>query len=318
MINNDENTIGNLKIAVLIPCHNEELTISKVVSDFYAFLPEASVYVFNNASQDKTKDIAKKAGAIVFDEPNKGKGSVTRRMFADVDADLFIIVDGDDTYDASKSRYMVNHLINNNLDMVVGTRKAIDANKAYRWGHMFGNWMLTKSVSFLFGRGFTDMLSGYRVMSRRFIKSFPLMSKGFEIETEITIHALQVGASYDEVETKYNSRPEGSESKLSTFGDGFLILKMIFLLFKEEKPFQFFGLFSLLFFIISIVIFIPILIYFVDTGFVPRIPSAILSASFMLLSFLSLISGLILDSLSRARQEVKRLSYLSYSSIMGE
>ena len=314
MININDNFDGN-KIAVLIPCHNEELTIAKVVHEFNSFLPEATVYVFNNASIDKTREVAINAGAIVFDEPNKGKGNVTKRMFADIEADLYIIIDGDDTYEVSKCRHMVEKLINNNLDMVVAIRKAEDSAKAYRWGHIFGNWLLTRSVSFLFGRGFTDMLSGYRVMSRRFIKSFPLGSKGFEIETEITIHALQVSASYEEIETKYNSRPEGSESKLSTFGDGYRILKMILLLFKEEKPFQFFGFFSLFFFIFSITLFIPIFINFIDTGMVPRLPTAILSTSLMLLSFLSLISGLILDSISRSRREFKRLIYLSYPSV---
>lgn len=310
----DKESNCELAIAVLIPCLNEELTIAKVIGDFNSCIPNSSIYVYNNLSTDRTSEVARKTGAKVFDEPNRGKGNVTRRMFADIEADIFIMVDGDDTYDASQAKKLVNHLINNNLDMVVATRKADDNEKAYRWGHVFGNWMLTRSVSFLFGRGFTDMLSGYRVMSRRFIKSFPISSKGFEVETEITIHALQVGASFEEVETKYNERPDGSESKLSTFIDGYKILKMIFLLFKEEKPFQFFGLFSLLFFIFSITLFVPILLNFIDTGLVPKLPSAILSVSLMLLSFLSLIAGLILDSLSRSRKEVKRLNYLSYQS----
>ena len=310
----NEEAIKGFKIAILIPCYNEELTIAKVVKDFYSCIPDSFVYVFNNASTDATAEVAKEAGAIVFNEPNKGKGNVTKRMFADVEADLYVMVDGDDTYEACQAINMAAHLINNNLDMVVATREAIDNQSAYRWGHVFGNWMLTRSVSLLFGRGFTDMLSGYRIMSRRFIKSFPLSSNGFEVETEITIHALQVGASSEEIKTKYNERPAGSESKLSTFGDGYKILKMIFLLFKEEKPFQFFGFFSLLFFIFSIILFLPIFLNFIETGLVPKLPSAILSASLMLLSFLSLISGLILDSLSRARHEVKRLKYLSYNS----
>ena len=313
-----EEVIRDIRIAVLIPCHNEESTIAKVVGDFVSIVPEAVVYVFDNASEDNTCDIANKAGARVYSEPNKGKGNVTKRMFAEVEADVYVIVDGDDTYEASQCRKMVNKLIEENLDMVVATRKAKDTDNSYRRGHVFGNWMLTRTVSFLFGRGFTDMLSGYRIMSRRFVKSFPVLSKGFEIETEITIHALQVGASYEEVETLYSPRPEGSTSKLSTFGDGFRILGMIFFLFKEEKPFQFFGLLSLILFILSIVLFVPVFITYVDTGMVPRLPTAILSTGLMILSFLSLISGLILASLSRARLEIKRANYLSYPSPKGE
>ena len=234
-------------IAVLIPCYNEELTISKVVSEFQDALPEAIIYVYDNASVDGTSAVAKKAGARVFFESNKGKGNVIRRMFADIEADIYIIVDGDNTYEALKCIEMVDMLINESLDMVVASRKTKNSDGEYRLGHVFGNWMLTSSVSFIFGRGFTDMLSGYRVMSRRFVKSFPIMSRGFEIETEMTVHSLQVGASFKEIETKYDSRPEGSESKLNTFRDGFRILGMILVLFKENKPFQFFGLLSLIF-----------------------------------------------------------------------
>ena len=300
------------KIAVLIPCYNEELTISRVVNDFQKSLPEATIYVYDNASTDNTSKVATKAGALVFQEPNKGKGNVVRRMFADIEANIYVIVDGDDTYEASKCPEMIDQLVNNNLDMVVATRKTTNSGGEYRWGHVFGNWMLTRSVSLIFGHGFTDMLSGYRVMSCRFVKSFPITSKGFEIETEITVHALQVGVSYEEMETVYDSRPEGSESKLSTFRDGFRILGMILLLFKEEKPFQFFGLLSLLFFMVSIVLSIPIFVTYVETGLVPRMPTAILSTGLMILSFFSLISGVILDSLSRSKLEAKRANYLSY------
>jgi hypothetical protein len=209
---------------------------------------------------------------------------------------------------------MIEQVVNNNLDMVVATRKTTNSGGEYRWGHVFGNWMLTRSVSFIFGRGFTDMLSGYRVMSRRFVKSFPVMSQGFEIETEMTVHVLQVGASYKEIETTYNSRPEGSESKLSTFKDGFRILKMILLLFKDGKPFQFFGLFSLLFFVVSIVLAVPVFFTYIETGMVPRLPTAVLSTGLMILAFFSLISGVILDSLSRSRLEAKKVNYLVYKS----
>ena len=299
------------KIAITIPCYNEAAAISGVVSAFADAMPEADIFVYDNASTDDTVEIAKKSGAIVYTEPDKGKGNVVRRMFADIDADIYVIVDGDGTYDASKCSEMIHRLINNNLDMVVATRKAINSKDAYRPGHVFGNWMLTRSVSYLFGHGFTDMLSGYRVMSRRFVKSFPIISKGFEIETEMTIHALQMRASYEEMETMYDSRPEGSESKLSTFRDGFRILKMIFLLFKDERPFHFFGLFSLFLFVSSIILAIPIFITYSETGMVPRLPTAILSASLMILSFFSIVSGLILDGLSRSKLKVKRISYLS-------
>jgi len=301
-------------VAILIPCHNEESTIGSVIDDFKIALPEALIYVYDNLSTDNTSKVARDHGAIVRAEPNKGKGNVVRRMFSDVEADIYIMVDGDNTYEISRCPEMVNKLINNNLDMIVGTRKTDNGSGEYRWGHVFGNWMLTHSVSLIFGRGFTDMLSGYRVMSHRFIKSFPITSKGFEIETEMTVHALQVGASYAEVETLYDSRPEGSESKLSTFKDGFRILRMILVLFKEEKPFQFFGLFSLLFFVVSIVLSIPIFITYVETGLVPRLPTAILSTGLIILAFLSLISGVILDSLSRSRLEVKKNNYLAYKS----
>jgi len=307
--------ISKYNIAILIPCYNEESTIGRVVREFKSAIPNANVYVFDNASTDQTAKVAKESGAIVFYEPKKGKGNVTKRMFADVEADIFVMVDGDATYESAKCSELITHLLDKNLDMVVGTRKAKNHNSAYRRGHIFGNLILTKAVAFLFGRGFTDMLSGYRVMSRRFVKSFPAMSEGFEIETELTIYALNVGASFEEIDTLYDSRPEGSDSKLNTFRDGFKILGMIILLFKEEKPFQFFGLISIVLFLISIILSFPIFITYTQTGLVPRIPTAILSTGIMILSSISLISGVILDSLSRARLEVRRINYLSYKSI---
>ena len=305
------------KIAVLIPCYNEEKTIGSVIESFVNHIPESIVYAYDNASTDSTGEVAKNAGAIVRIEPNKGKGNVVRRMFADIEADIYIIVDGDDTYESSQCPKMINQLIDDNLDMIVATRKANNSDSAYRWGHVFGNWMLTNSVALIFGHGFTDMLSGYRVMSRRFVKSFPVMSKGFEIETEMTIHALQVGASYKEVETVYDARPEGSESKLSTFKDGFKILWMILILFKEEKPFQFFGLLSIFFFVLSITLSFPIFTTYLETGLVPRIPTAVLSMGLMILSFFSFVSGVIIDSISRSKLESKRAKYMSYTSLNG-
>ena len=304
----------NSNIAVLVPCYNEELTISTVVSDFHQALPQATIYVYDNASTDNTAEVARGSGATVHQEKNKGKGNVIRRMFSDIEADIYIMVDGDDKYDSTKCVEMVGQLIKRNLDMIVGIRKTNNFDGEYRKGHVFGNWVLTSAVSLIFGGKFTDMLSGYRVMSRRFVKSFPIVSKGFEIETEMTVHALQVGASYAEKETIYNSRPEGSESKLSTFKDGIKILKMILLLFKEGRPFYFFGILSLLFFLVSFVLSIPIFITYMDTGLVPRVPTALLSTGLMIMSFFSLVSGVILDSLGRSRLESKRLVYLSYKS----
>jgi len=305
-------------IAVIIPCHNEEASIEMVINQFSEFVPSAQIYVYDNASTDNTASVARAAGAVVRTEPMKGKGNVIRRMFADVEADIYVMADGDGTYDASKCPEMVQKLVENQLDMVVGVREAVDVDGAYRKGHILGNWMLTYSVSFLFEQGFTDMLSGYRVMSRRFVKSFPVLSKGFEIETEMTVHALQVGASADEIVTPYYTRPEGSESKLSTYRDGLRILKMILLLFKEVKPFQFFGLFSLFFFIASVGLSMPLILTWIETGLVPRFPTAVLSMGLMVLSFFSLVSGVILDSVSRARLEEKRMRYLSYFAPSGE
>ena len=310
-----ENYFDKLKIAILIPCYNEEAAIKKVVNDFQLAIPSALVYVYDNASTDKTVEIATKAGAIVRTEPNKGKGNVMRRMFSDIESDVYIIVDGADTYEASIAPKMIEQLVQEELDMVVGIRRSLEVKKSYRRGHVFGNWLLTRAVAFLFGKGFNDMLSGYRVMSRRFVKSFPIISKGFEIETEMTIHTLQIGIPYGEVETAYNERPMDSESKLSTFRDGFRIIKMIFFLFKEEKPFQFFGLIAILLLLVSIILLIPIFSTYISTGFVPRLPTAILAMGLITMAFFSLSFGVILDSLSRLRMESKKIHYLSLSRV---
>ena len=309
-----EEVIRDIRIAVLIPCHNEESTISKVVGDFVSIVPEAVVYVFDNASVDNTRDIANKAGARIYSEPNKGKGNVVRRMFSDIDADLYIMVDGDATYDASSAELMIQKLTSEKLDMVVAVRKAT-TNEAYRGGHAFGNKIITKLVSLMFDRGFTDMLSGYRIMSRRFVKSFPVSSSGFEIETEITIHSLQLQVPFGEVDSKYDARPHGSQSKLSTWRDGFRILNMIVFLLKEQKPFYFFGAFFIVFSLLAVWFSAPIIVTWINTGLVPRLPTALLSTGLMILAFVSLSAGIVLDSVSRARLEVKRLQYLSISSI---
>jgi glycosyltransferase involved in cell wall biosynthesis len=299
----------NFRIAVLLPCYNEELTVASTVHAFQEALPGADIYVYDNNSKDRTSDIARELGAIVRTERRQGKGNVVKRMFADVEADIYVMADGDNTYDAPSVVPLVEYLIAEKLDMVVGSRASGDA-AAYRQGHRLGNRMLTGFVSWIFGNDFRDMLSGYRVFSRRFVKSFPALSRGFEIETELTVHALHLAMPVAERDTPYYRRPEGSSSKLSTYRDGFRILRTIILLFKEEKPLLFFGLASLAFFLVASILAVPILIEYYNTGLVPRFPTAILVASIMLLGFLSLACGLILDTVSRGRREVKRLQYL--------
>ncbi len=298
------------RLAVLIPCHNEERTIAQVVRDFRVALPEAVVYVYDNASTDTTSLVARQSGAIVRNEPLKGKGNVVRRMFADIDADIYVLVDGDDTYDASRAPEMVRALLDNSLDMVTGQRST-DVHAAYRRGHRFGNKLLSGIVRRIFGDRVVDMLSGYRVFSRRYVKSFPALSQGFEIETELTVHALELRMPMMEVLTQYKERPEGSTSKLRSYRDGIRILWLIFLLVKEERPLQFFSGLFLLLATISIGLAVPIVAEFIRTGLVPRLPTAILSTGMMLLAFLSLAVGLILDTVTHGRREMKRLSYLA-------
>jgi glycosyltransferase involved in cell wall biosynthesis len=300
-----------LKIAVLVPCYNEEAAIGTVVEQFRAALPTSEIYVYDNNSKDGTIAAAKAAGAIVGVETRQGKGNVVRRMFGDVDADVYVMIDGDATYDAPSAPRMIATLVAEKLDMVVGSR--VDQEKAaYRPGHRFGNWVLTEFVKRIFGKSFTDILSGYRVFSRRFVKSFPALSTGFEIETELTVHSLELGMPVAEIETPYYARPEGSASKLNTYRDGIRILWTIGKLFRTERPMQFFSIIAAFFFVLSVVISIPVFRTFFETGLVPRLPTAILATSLMLLSFLSLMSGLILDTVTRGRRELKRLTYLSY------
>jgi glycosyltransferase involved in cell wall biosynthesis len=303
-------TLSNPEIAVLVPCYNEEAAIADVIADFRRALPSASIYVYDNNSKDRTVEIAKQAGAIVRNEPLQGKGNVVRRMFADVEADIYVMVDGDNTYDASSAPRLIQKLTDENLDLVNGKR-VHEESKAYRPGHQFGNTLLTSLVAMIFGKRFEDMLSGYKVFSRRFAKSFPSLSGGFEIETELTVHALELRMPVAEVETIYRARPEGSISKLSTFGDGFKILKMIAILIKEERPLQVFSALFGLFALAAVLISIPVINTYMDTGLVPRLPTAVLATGLMLLGFLCLACGLILDTVTRGRQELKRLQYLS-------
>jgi glycosyltransferase involved in cell wall biosynthesis len=307
------NEFDGLTIAVIIPCYNEEVAIPAVVRDFRAALPSAQMYVYDNKSTDRTAELAALAGAVVGFEPFPGKGNVMRRMFSDIEADVYVLVDGDDTYDASAAPAMIRLLLDGQLDMVNGVRVSTQQ-EAYRFGHRFGNAMLTQMVATIFGRQFTDMLSGYRVFSRRFVKSFPALAKGFEIETELTVHALELRMKTAELAAPYKERPEGSVSKLNTLRDGVRIVRTIAELVKEERPVWFFGVASGLLALLALALFTPVLIAYWQTGLVPRFPTAILSASIMLLAFLSLTCGLILDSVTRARQELKRLAYLAISA----
>ena len=298
------------KIAVIIPCFNEGHAIAEVVHGFKSVLPSAKIYVFDNNSTDETVAIAGAAGALIRRETLQGKGNVVRRMFADVDADAYVMVDGDSTYDPSYAAHMVNRLFEERLDMVVGTRVASHT-AAYRPGHRFGNRLLTFSVANLFGERFTDMLSGYRVFSRRFVKSFPAMSSGFEIETELTIHALELLLPVAEVATPYRIRVSGSSSKLRTYSDGLKILRLIVVLYKNERPFQFFSVIAGVFIAVALALGIPLVVTFIKTGLVPRQPTAILATGLVLLSALSFVAGLILDTVTRGRREMRRLAYLA-------
>lgn len=297
------------RIAVLIPCYNEEIAIGDTVAGFRKALPQATIYVYDNNSRDRSRERAAEAGAIVRHETLQGKGHVVRRMFSDVDADLYVMADGDATYDPAAAKHMIELLTAQNLDMVVG-RRVHTQQEAYRAGHVWGNKLLTTFLASLFGQRFSDILSGYRVFSRRYVKSFPALATGFETETELTVHALTLALPVAELDTNYAARPSGSVSKLSTYRDGARILRMMLLLFKNERPVLFFGLMATLLGLLSLVLVAPVVVTYWETGLVPRFPTAILSASIMLLAFLSVVCGLILDTVTRGRREMKRLAYL--------
>ncbi|MDP1877666.1 MAG: glycosyltransferase [Actinomycetota bacterium] len=300
-----------MRIAVLVPCFNEEAAVATVIADFRKALPSAQIFVYDNNSSDRTIAVARAAGAEVRSERRQGKGHVVRRMFADVDADIYVLVDGDATYDAPSAQRMVERLLTDRLDMVVGNRVDQEV-AAYRAGHRAGNWLLTTSVASMFGPTFSDMLSGYRVFSRRFVKSFPMLSGGFEIETELVIHALELGLPVAEIDTPYFARPEGSTSKLNTWGDGFRILLMILQLYRSERPLIFFSVFGYTLAIAGVVLAFPVVVTFWETGLVPRLPTAVLSMGLILMAFLSFSVGLVLDTVTRGRREMKLLAYLSH------
>ncbi|MEO8127516.1 MAG: glycosyltransferase [Bryobacteraceae bacterium] len=303
-------TPNEARIAVLVPCYNEEKTIGDVVRDFRKALPGAQVYVYDNNSQDATWQEAEAAGARVRREPMQGKGWVVRRMFADIEADFYVLVDGDGTYDASIAPQMLEMAQTQHLAMVVGRREH-QSTDAYRPGHVLGNKVFTQSVAFLFGTSFTDILSGYRVFSRPFAKSFPVFAGGFEIETELTVHALTLGLPVAEIASVYKERPVGSASKLSTYRDGIRILWMIVILFKNEKPLLFFSLLGLLAMVVALVLAYPVVVTYVETGLVPRFPTAILATGFAIYALILFACGLILDTVTKGRQESKLLAYLN-------
>lgn len=308
--------VKKLEIAVLIPCYNEEATVAKTVKDFKKSLPGADVYVFDNNSKDATSKVAKEAGAIVRFVKLPGKGNVVRRMFADVNADVYVMVDGDATYDASSAPKMVSKLIDENLDMIVGcrTEESTD-NDNYRPGHRLGNRVLTGSVQKMFNGEFTDMLSGYRAFSRRFAKSFTADSRGFETETELTVHTLELRLPYGEVETPYFERPEGSESKLSTYKDGWRILKMILRLYSNERPLRFWGIIGSLFLAVAAISVTPVFIEFAETGEVERFPTLIAATSIGVAGLLLWTIGLVLRTVTKGRKEAKHIAYLSVPSL---
>lgn len=305
------NLPADLRVAVLLPCYNEEAAIAQTVAGFRAALPGAIVYVYDNNSSDRTVEVARAAGAVVRTERMQGKGNVVRRMFADIEADIYVMADGDATYDHAAAPKLVERLWEEQLDMVVGARKS-EVEAAYRRGHRFGNAMLTGILARLFGRTFSDILSGYRVFSRRFVKSFPVLSAGFEIETEISVHALELKMPVSEVMTQYGARPEGSVSKLSTYRDGFRILNTIVTLFRNERPTMFFGVVAGVLALLAILLAVPLGITYAQTGLVPRVPTAVLVTGLMILASLSLFTGLMLDTVVRGRLEVRRLAYLSH------
>ena len=299
-----------MRVAVLLPCYNEEAAIAQTIAGFREHLPDATIYVFDNNSKDRTIEVARAAGAVVRSVMLQGKGNVVRRMFADIDADVYVMADGDMTYDPSAAPEMVRRLWDEQLDMVVGTRHHEDE-EAYRGGHVLGNKAFTGLLAWLFGRSFSDIFSGYRAFSRRYAKSFPALSEGFETETEMSVHALELKMPVGEVATRYGARPEGSESKLSTFRDGWRILKTIGTLFRVEEPRAFYGTLAFAIQLTAIGLSIPLFITFFETGLVPRLPTAVLVTGMTIVALLTFFAGLTLSAIKRGRAETRRLAYLA-------
>ncbi|MDQ1204238.1 glycosyltransferase [Microbacterium sp. SORGH_AS_0862] len=304
-------------IAAIVPCYNEELAIGKVVADLREAVPEMAIYVYDNNSSDETARVAREAGAIVRHESTKGKGNVVRRAFADVEADIYVLIDGDDTYATRDLPRMIDALRSGPFDHVLGVRRQETAG-AYRPGHELGNKGFNWFVSRVFKSRVEDMLSGYRVFSRRFVKSFPALSREFEIETELTVHAMSLRVPQVEVPVGFKDRPAGSESKLRTYHDGFRILSLIIGLIRHERPFLFYGIVGVLLALVALLIGAPVVAEYFQTGLVPRLPSALLSVGIAILAFLSWTIGLILDGVLKARREFSRLNYLTHAAVLGE
>lgn len=309
--NNDGVIRAGARLAVVLPCYNEASAIAEVIRGFQRVLPESKIYVIDNASSDDTATIALSTGAIVISEPMRGKGNAVRRAFSEIDADIYVMADGDGTYDATFAPELIEVLQNQRLDMVVGKRQDNGEERTYRRGHRFGNWLFSQGIRFLFGNDLADVFSGYRIMTRRFVKSLPIISAGFELETELTVHALQLRLPIKEIETRYFERIAGGQSKLSTFRDGLRILWAIFLLTKQHRPFLLYSFVAIILATISMTLGISVVDEFFRTGLVPRLPTALLATGIMLLAALSLMTGLILHSISRNALETKRLFYLS-------
>lgn len=309
-MNPEHSAQERVRIAVLVPCFNEADSVETVVGDFRRALPDAVIYVYDNASSDDTAALARSAGAEVRTERRRGKGHVVRRMFADVDADIYVLVDGDATYDAASAPAMIERLRGETLDVVSGRRVAVEQ-EAYRFGHRLGNRWISGIVAASFGRSFEDLLSGYRVFSRRFVKSFPAMTTGFEIETETAVHALELNLPVAEMDTPYQARKGGGESKLSTLRDGFRIGGAILWLLKDVRPLLTFGLLSAGCVIAGLATGLPVVLEYLETGLVLRLPTAVLATGMMILAMVSLVAGLIMDGVARGRRESKRLSYLA-------
>jgi glycosyltransferase involved in cell wall biosynthesis len=308
--------VEQLRIAAIVPCFNEETAIRQVVEDLHGAVPHMEIFVYDNNSTDNTAAVARAAGAQVRFESRKGKGNVVRRAFGDIDADVYLLIDGDDTYDAGAARKLIDTLVDGHLDHVLGVRRqATEGASAYRPGHETGNRVFNRLVGWLFGDPVTDMLSGYRIFSRRFVKSFPALSREFEIETELTVHSMSMRVPQSEVEVGFKDRPEGSESKLRTYHDGFRILWLIVELVRHERPFLFYSIFSLVFIIAGLILGIPVIADFAATGLVPRFPTALLASSLIVLGILALMCGLMLDGVLRARREAMRLEYLRWPAI---
>jgi glycosyltransferase involved in cell wall biosynthesis len=313
------NLATRYRIAAIVPCHNEEVAVAKVVADLRAAVPGMTVYVYDNCSTDRTVERARQAGALVYSEPLKGKGNVVRRAFADIDADIYLLIDGDDTYDASAAPQMLEKLVSENLDQVVGVRREIEGleSSAYRPAHELGNKALNSIVTRIFGDSMGDMLSGYRVFSRRFVKSFPAVSREFEIETELTVHSLALRIPSASVEVNFRDRAEGSESKLRTYRDGWRILNVIMTLTRHERPIYFFGLVAALLALVSTALALPVGIQYLQTGMVPRLPTLFVASFLIVISSMCVMAGLVLDGMRKSRHEVSRLSYMRHPAVRG-